>query len=194
MHLAPRPPIADIPFDDPGSKKKALRRRIRLGYSGEVVAKRNYWLIKSEPDVYSINALERDGRTHWEGVRNYQARNHLRAMKAGDLVLFYHSNADPPGVAGLARVCREAYADDAQFDAKSDYYDAKSKREDPRWSRVDVEFVERFLELVPLDVLKSDARLDGMLVRKPGMRLSVQPVDPAHFKRVLRLGKAKLEV
>lgn len=159
-----------------------------------MAAQRNYWLIKSEPEVYSIEALERDGHTHWEGVRNYQARNHLRAMKVGDLALFYHSNAAPPGVAGVARVCRQAYADEAQFDSKSEYYDPKSRREDPRWSRVDVEFVEQFSTLVPLEVLKADESLEGMLVRKPGMRLSVQPVDLRHFKRVLRLGKSKLQV
>lgn len=158
-----------------------------------VAAKRGYWLIKSEPDVYSIEALERDGQTSWEGVRNYQARNHLRAMKLGDLALFYHSNAKPPGVAGVARVCREAYPDDAQFDSKSPYHDPQSSPDDPRWSRVDVEFVERLPQLVSLDALKADDSLDGMLVRKRGMRLSVQPVDPGHFKHVLRLGKSKLK-
>jgi predicted RNA-binding protein with PUA-like domain len=157
-----------------------------------MAAKARYWLMKSEPEVFSIEALRRDGRTHWEGVRNYQARNHLRAMKLGDLVLFYHSNADPPGVAGVARVCREAYPDDAQFDPKSDYYDAQSKRDDPRWSMVDVEFVAALPAFVSLDALKADDKLDGMLVRQRGMRLSVQPVEPAHFKRVLRLGKSTL--
>lgn len=158
-----------------------------------MAAKARYWLMKSEPEVFSIEALRRDGRTHWEGVRNYQARNHLRSMQRGDLVLFYHSNAEPPGVAGVARVCREAYPDEAQFDPKSDYYDAQSKSDDPRWSVVDVEFVEVLPAFVPLDALKADEKLDGMLVRQRGMRLSVQPVDPRHFKRVLRLGKSTLE-
>lgn len=158
-----------------------------------MAAKAAYWLIKSEPEVFSIEALRRDGHTHWEGVRNYQARNHLRAMKAGDLVLFYHSSADPPGVAGVARVSREAYPDESQFDPKSDYYDAQSKRDDPRWSLVDVEFVEVLPAFVPLDALKADDKLDGMLVRQRGMRLSVQPVTPTHFKRVLNLGKSKLK-
>ena len=151
------------------------------------------WLIKSEPEVFSIEALRRDRTTCWEGVRNYQARNHLRAMKLGDLVLFYHSNADPPGVAGVARVCREAYPDDAQFQPDSEYYDPQSSPDDPRWSMVDVEFVEAFGELVSLEALKADEALDGMLVRKRGMRLSVQPVEPTHFKRVLRLGKSTLK-
>ena len=159
-----------------------------------MATKRGYWLMKSEPDVFSIEALRRDGHTHWEGVRNYQARNHLRAMQVGDWVLFYHSNAKPPGVAGVARVSKEAYPDDSQFDPKSHYYDPDSKREEPRWSLVDVEFVEAFAELVPLDTLKDDESLEGMLVIKRGMRLSVQPVEPKHFKRVLRLGRSKLQV
>jgi predicted RNA-binding protein with PUA-like domain len=153
---------------------------------------RAYWLIKSEPEVFSIAALERAGHTHWEGVRNYQARNHLRAMKLGDLALFYHSNAKPPGVAGVARVCREAYPDPAQFKPSSDYFDPKSPKDNPRWSMVDVEFVERFPELISLDTLKADPSLEGMLVRRPGMRLSVQPVDLEHFTHVLRLAQSKL--
>jgi predicted RNA-binding protein with PUA-like domain len=147
--------------------------------------------MKSEPEVFSIQALQRDRRTHWEGVRNYQARNHLRAMKVADLVLFYHSNADPPGVAGVASVCREAYPDPSQFDPKSDYYDPASKEAEPRWSLVDVEFVEELTQFVPLEVLKADESLDGMLVVKRGMRLSVQPVEREHFARVLKLGKGK---
>jgi predicted RNA-binding protein with PUA-like domain len=154
-------------------------------------SKRAYWLIKTEPEVYSIDALAKDGHTRWEGVRNYQARNHLRAMQVGDLVLFYHSNAKPPGVAGVARVSREAYVDDAQFERKSHYYDPDSPKDDPRWSMVDVEFVEKLPEPVSLDALKADESLEGMLVIKRGMRLSVQPVELEHFKRVLRLGKAK---
>jgi predicted RNA-binding protein with PUA-like domain len=158
-----------------------------------MAGKIGHWLLKSEPDVYSIEALRRDQTTHWEGVRNYQARNHLRAMKLGDLALFYHSNADPPGVAGVVRVCRLAYPDASQFDPESHYHDPGSKPTDPRWSMVDVEFVEALPELVPLEALKADSSLDGMLVRKRGMRLSVQPVEAAHFKRVLKLGKSKLK-
>jgi len=159
-----------------------------------MAGKAAFWLIKSEPDVFSIEALRRDTKTHWEGVRNYQARNHLRAMQLGDLALFYHSNADPPGVAGVARICREAYPDVDQFKPKSPYYDPQSKTDDPRWSMVDVEFVEVLPEFVALDQLKEDESLDGMLVRKRGMRLSVQPVELVHFKRVLKLGKSKLKV
>jgi predicted RNA-binding protein with PUA-like domain len=155
----------------------------------------HYWLVKSEPDVYSIDDLARDGRTAWTGVRNYQARNFMREQMAiGDLVLYYHSNASPPGVAGLARVCSEAYPDETQFDPKSDYHDPKSTKDDPRWWLVDVEMVERFDELVPLDTLKDDPALDGMLVVKRGQRLSVQPVEKAHFAHVLKLARAKTKV
>jgi predicted RNA-binding protein with PUA-like domain len=156
-----------------------------------VAGDKQYWLIKSEPEVYSIADLKRDKSTGWEGVRNYQARNHLASMKLGDLAIFYHSSADPPGAAGIAKVSREAYADEAQFDPKSDYYDAKSDRTKPRWVRVDVSFVEAFKELVSLAALKADPELEGMLVRKAGMRLSVQPVERAHFAHVLRMAGSK---
>lgn len=155
---------------------------------------RRYWLMKSEPDVYSVDHLARTGRGSWDGVRNYQARNHMRQMQQGDLVLFYHSSTEPPGVAGVARVVREAYPDPTQFDPKNDHYDAAAKPEDPRWSMVDVEFVEKLPVYVPLETLKSDAKLAGMLVAKRGMRLSVQPVEAAHFRRVLQLGKAKTRI
>jgi predicted RNA-binding protein with PUA-like domain len=115
-------------------------------------------------------------------------------MKVGDLVLFYHSSTEPPGVAGLARVCREAYPDHTQFDAKHDHYDPKSKREAPRWDMVDVEFVEKLPVYVTLAQLKSDPALAAMLVVKTGMRLSVQPVERAHFAHVLKLGRARLKL
>lgn len=146
--------------------------------------------MKSEPDVYSIDDLAAENVAEWEGVRNYQARNYMREMQVGDLVLYYHSNARPPGVVGIAKVHREAYPDDTQFDPQHRYYDARSKREEPRWDLVDLEHVETFDEIVPLDALKENARLADMLVIRKGMRLSVQPVDKAHFKAVLRMGKA----
>lgn len=149
-----------------------------------------YWLMKSEPDVYSIDDLARDGSTGWDGVRNYQARNFMRdEMKVGDLVLFYHSNADPPGIAGVARVCREAHPDPTQFDPSSKYHDPKSDPDDPRWLMVDVEFVEKFPHLVSLAELKANPKLEGMYVTRRGMRLSVQPVEPAHFEEVVRMGR-----
>lgn len=154
-------------------------------------SQRGYFLIKSEPGVYSIADLEEHGTTGWEGVRNYQARNWMRKMRLGDLCLFYHSSAKPPGVAGLCEVSRLAYPDDTQFDPQSHYYDEKSSPGSPRWDRVDVRFVERFARLVPLDELKGDPALEGMLVVRRGMRLSVQPVEPHHFRHVLQLAGAK---
>lgn len=155
------------------------------------MAKPNLWLMKSEPDVYSIDDLARDRVSPWEGVRNYQARNFMRSMSVGDRVLFYHSNAKPPGVVGLAEIVREAYPDPFQFDPKSDYFDPKSKREDPRWSCVDVGIVEKFPRLVPLEELKAAPALEGMEVTRRGSRLSVQPVERAHFVEVLRMAGAK---
>jgi len=155
---------------------------------------RKLWLMKSEPDVYSIDHLRRDGSECWEGVRNYQARNFMRDMAEGDLAIFYHSNAKPPGAAGICRICRAAYPDPTQFDRKSNYHDPKSKKEDPRWSMVDVEFVEKFDALVPLQAMKDDPVLEGMRVTSKGSRLSVQPVDAKHFKHVLKLAKAKTKL
>jgi predicted RNA-binding protein with PUA-like domain len=155
---------------------------------------RRYWLMKSEPDVFGIEDLRKKGRTAWDGVRNYRARNFMRdEMAVGDLVLFYHSSASPPGVAGVARVASESYPDPTQFDARSQYRDPKATPDQPRWWLVDVEFVECLPEPVSLAQLKEDPRLDGMWVTKRGMRLSVQPVDRTHFRRVLRLGRATTE-
>ena len=153
-----------------------------------------YWLMKSEPDVYSIDDLRRDETESWEGVRNYQARNFMREMAVGDLAIFYHSNAKPPGAAGVCKIVRAAYPDDTQFDRKSKYHDPKSKPDDPRWSMVDVQFVEKFGDVVSLQSLKDDEKLDGMRVTQRGSRLSVQPVDKPHFKRVLQIAGAKTKV
>lgn len=148
----------------------------------------SFWLMKSEPDVYSIEDLRRDSWSPWEGVRNYQARNFMRdKMRVGDYALFYHSNAKPPGVAGLARVCKEAYPDFTAWDPDSKYFDAKTDKTDPRWMMVDVAFEARFETLVSLSTLKADPELAEMLVVQKGQRLSVQPVEPAHFERVLAL-------
>ncbi|HWV39740.1 MAG TPA: EVE domain-containing protein [Vulgatibacter sp.] len=151
------------------------------------MAPKRCWLLKSEPSTYSIEDLERDGRTTWEGVRNYQARNFLREMKVGDRVLFYHSSTEPPAVAGLARVVREAYPDPFAFDPASKYHDPGSRPEDPRWFTVDVGFVERFDELVPLSVLRADPALEGMELLRRGSRLSVQPVTERQYDRVVQL-------
>ena len=131
--------------------------------------------MKSEPEEYSINDLERDGSTSWEGVRNYQARNFLREMAKGDRVLFYASSADPPGVTGIAEVSREA----------------RPEPKDETWSMVDISFVEKFPQIVPLDKLKSTRGLEDMLVTKKGQRLSVQPVTKREFDIVVKLGRAR---
>lgn len=146
--------------------------------------------MKSEPEVYSIDDLKKDRTTSWDGVRNYSARNHMRAMRKGDLVLFYHSNANPPGVIGVAKVDKEAYPDHTAWDKRSKYYDEKSSREKPRWDMVDVRFVEKFERLVPLDELKTTKGLQDMVVIKRG-RLSVQPVKKKEFDVVCRLGRSR---
>lgn len=146
------------------------------------------WLLKSEPSVYSIDDLRRDGRTAWEGVRNYQARNFMRdTMRAGDPVLFYHSNASPPGVAGLAEVVRAAYPDPTARDPASPYFDPKASDDDPRWYLVDVGWVETFPSFVPLDLLRTTPGLEQMPAVNRS-RLSVQPVTDAELEIVRRLG------
>jgi predicted RNA-binding protein with PUA-like domain len=153
------------------------------------MAKRR-WLMKSEPSVFSIDDLAKVGRTSWDGVRNYQARNLLRdEVKQGDDVLFYHSSAEPTGVAGLARVARAAYADPTQFDRKSDHFDPGSTKDAPRWVVVDVEFVRKFPRVVTLAELKANPALADMLVTKRGSRLSVQPVTDAEWKAVLAMAR-----
>ena len=149
-----------------------------------------YWLMKSEPDVFSIGDLKAKRQAPWDGVRNYQARNNMRAMKTGDLVLFYHSSTDPAGVVGIARVCREAHPDPTAWDKKSDYFDPRSTPEKPRWDLVDVEFVETLPRLVSLEEIKNDPSLSGMVLTK-NSRLSVQPVGKAEFERVLALARSR---
>ena len=149
-----------------------------------------HWLMKSEPDVYGIEDLKRDGSTCWEGIRNYTARNFMRDdMKVGDLVLFYHSQARPPGVAGIARVCREGYPDPYAFDPDSRYFDKKSKPKMPTWMMVDIEWVETFPRLISLQELKDDKALEDMLVVRKGQRLSIQPVEPQHYAHIVALAK-----
>ncbi|CAN5820426.1 EVE domain-containing protein [soil metagenome] len=150
---------------------------------------KQYWLVKSEEDVYSIDHLEEDGRTMWDGIRNYEARNTMRdLMKPGDSVLYYHSNASPPGVAGMARVASEPYADPFQFDSDSPYFDPKATPGEPRWFLVDMAFVEKFSRLVPLAEIREHPGLEDMTLLKR-MRLSVQPVEPDHFEIVCSLGR-----
>ena len=154
------------------------------------MAKR-YWLMKSEEEVYSIRDLERNESTHWEGVRNYEARNLMRdQMKVGDGVLFYHSNAKPPGVAGLARVARAGYPDHFAFEKKNKYFDPKSDPENPRWIMVDVAFVEAFNEVLSLEEIRATPELGEMALVKRA-RLSVQPVAKEAFQLIRRMGRKK---
>ena len=151
------------------------------------------WLIKSEPDVFSIQDLEKVPQEPWSGVRNYQARNFMwRDMKPGDLALFYHSNAKPPGISGIAKVASASYPDPTQFDPKSEYHDPKATEEKPRWYLVDFEHIATFAELLPLQTLKDDKILSEMLVCKKGTRLPIIPVEKKHFTRVLKLAGTKL--
>jgi predicted RNA-binding protein with PUA-like domain len=151
----------------------------------------SYWLVKSEPEEYSIQDLRKKS-TGWEGVRNYLARNYMRdLMKLGDLVLFYHSNAEPSGIAGIARVSKESHPDPSQFERHSDYFDPKSKRENPTWMMVELEFVEEFSSLIPLEILKAQKGLEDMPLVKKGTRLSVMPVKPAEFELILKLAKTR---
>jgi predicted RNA-binding protein with PUA-like domain len=153
------------------------------------VAKR-HWLMKSEPSVFSIDDLAKAGTTSWEGVRNYQARNLLRDdVKIGDEVLFYHSSAEPSGVAGIAKVARAAYPDPTQFDRKSEYHDPGSTKDAPRWLTVDVQFVRKLPRVVTLAELKAHPALAEMVVTKRGSRLSVQPVTPQEFAAVVAMAK-----
>lgn len=148
-----------------------------------------YWLMKSEPEDFSIDDLARVQVEPWTGVRNYQARNFMRAMQLGDGVLFYHSNAEVPGVYGLAEVASAAYPDPSQFDRKSKYFDEKSTREQPRWDLVDVRYVRKLKRAITLDDMRGQAEKlgeDFALIRK-GNRLSVLPVTAAQWKTILSL-------
>jgi len=148
---------------------------------------RQYWLMKSEPYVYSIDDLERDGTTYWDGVRNYAARNLMRdKMRIGDSVLFYHSNAKPPGVVGLAEVVRESYPDFTAWDPDDKHFDPKSPEDNPRWFMVDIKFGRKFPEMVPLPRLRETAGLEKMALLNRS-RLSVQPVAEDEFNIILRL-------
>src|SRR5688572_1420338 len=145
--------------------------------------------MKSEPEVYSIDDLERDGTTDWTGVRNFKARNWMREMAVGDRVLFYHSNADPPGVAGIAEVSAAAHPDRTQYDTKSDYFEPKATPEKPYWYCPEVRFVAKLKRFVPLDDLKDAKALQGMLLTSgKASRLSVQPVDKRHFDAIVKMG------
>ena len=151
-----------------------------------------FWLAKSEADVFSIDDLKRDGVTAWDCVRNYEARNNLRAMKKGDSVLYYHSNSDPSGIVGVARVVKEAYPEPIQFDKKSDYYDPKATLEAPRWSSPDLKFSQKFKTVITLEQLRKVPELAKMRLLQKGSRLSVLPVTEAEFEAILRLSTVRI--
>ncbi|MFZ3230281.1 MAG: EVE domain-containing protein [Pseudobdellovibrio sp.] len=150
---------------------------------------KKYWLMKSEPDVFSIDNLKKDKTTWWEGVRNYQARNFMiKDMNENDGVLFYHSNATPPGLAGLAVVSQKAKPDPSQFNKKSEYFDPKATPEKPNWFCVEVEYKKTFKNFITLENLKTDKNCADLLVIKKGQRLSIQPISEKDFLYLSKLG------
>lgn len=151
---------------------------------------KQYWLMKTEPGAFSIDDLKKKKREMWDGVRNYQARNFMRdEMQEGDLVLFYHSSTDTPGVVGIAAVCSAPYPDPTAFDRRDPHYDPKSKKEKPTWYVVDVCFKKRFSKVLPLSMLRKEETLSGMPLLQRGQRLSVQPVDKKHFDHIMNMAK-----
>lgn len=149
----------------------------------------SYWLLKSEPSTFGIDHLARAPRktTSWDGVRNYQARNNLRAMKKGDEAFFYHSSTEPAGIAGIVEIVREAYPDATAFDPKDDHYDPQSDRDAPRWFVVDVRLVRKFGRVITLDELRSQRALAQMQLLKRGNRLSVLPVSEREWRAILEM-------
>ncbi|MBU6327857.1 MAG: EVE domain-containing protein [Verrucomicrobia bacterium] len=149
-----------------------------------------HWLIKSEPETFSIDDLAKVKREPWSGVRNYQARNYMwKEMRIGDPALFYHSNAKPPGIVGLARVVGEPYPDPTQWDPGSEYFDPKSTEDNPRWWLVDFAFEKKFAELIPLEKLRGIESLADMVILQKGTRLSITPVAAKHFNAVMKLAR-----
>lgn len=144
-----------------------------------------FWLLKTEPGTFSIDDLRRKRKERWDGVRNYQARNFLRAMKRGDQVFVYHSSTKEPGVFGVGEVAREAYPDPTQYDPESLYYEPKATRDNPRWFAVDIAFVKKLQNPILLSQIKNHQKLGSMIVAKRGVRLSVQPVSPRHARLLL---------
>ena len=150
-----------------------------------------HWLIKSEPDAYSIDDLRTAKTTIWDGIRSYQARNYLTSATVGDLAFFYHSNAKPPGIVGLAKVTKVNVVDPTQFDETSKYYDPTSKQDDPRWITATFKFVEKFPNLISLDELKERFSGDDLMVVRKGMRLSVTPVADDIAASIMQLAHEK---
>ncbi|PJA96359.1 MAG: EVE domain-containing protein [Ignavibacteriales bacterium CG_4_9_14_3_um_filter_34_10] len=151
-----------------------------------------YWLMKSEPQVFSIDDLEKakNQTTFWDGVRNYQARNFIRdEMKVGDKVIFYHSNSEPPAAAGICEIVKEAYPDFTAFDPDNPHFDPKSKIDSPAWFMVNVKFVKKFSTIVPIEEMRNNKKLINMQLLKRGNRLSVMPITKSEFDEIVKLGK-----
>jgi predicted RNA-binding protein with PUA-like domain len=149
----------------------------------------NYWLLKSEPDVFSIQDLQQQQQTIWDGVRNYQARNFLRQMQEGDRAFFYHSNTKTPAIVGLMDIVASNIVDPTQFDRCSPYYDPKSTPENPRWQTVKVEFVAEFGRYIALESLKQEFNAEELILTRKGNRLSVLPIAEEIYKRILAMEK-----
>ena len=170
---------------------QAQRYNIFLIYevnSAIISGMKKYWLIKSEPDCYSIDDLKEDKQTAWSGVRNYQARNFMKDMTVGDLALFWHSGANPPHSAGVAKVTKSAYPDKTAQDKNNDHHDPKSTKENPIWFNVEFGFVQKFKNIISLSQIKFNPKLEGIMVAQRGSRLSIQPVSKAHFEVIQKLG------
>ncbi len=146
-----------------------------------------YWLMKSEPSAYSIDDLKREGQTHWDGIRNYQARNYMREMQLGDEAFFYHSNCKPPGIVGTMKVIKTVYTDHTAFDPKDIHFDPKSKKDQPRWEMVDLAYGATFPKLLSLAELRAEPSLETLVILRKGNRLSITPLSKAEWQVILKL-------
>jgi predicted RNA-binding protein with PUA-like domain len=171
----------------------ACQKKVSITTRRRQSVPKRYWLLKSEPEAFSIQALAqaKQQTTCWDGVRNYQARNFMRAMKRGDQAFYYHSNTEPPSIVGIVEIVKEAYPDHTQFDLKDKHHDPKSKMDSPTWEMVDVKLVEIFPRAWALEELRDVPELADMELLRRGSRLSVQPVSPEQWKIVVRLAKRK---
>lgn len=177
------------------TKKKVAKKKTAAKKATGAAKRPTCWLVKTEPDVYSVHDLARDGKTMWDGVRNYQARNFMRdGMRVGDPVLIYHSNANPMAIVGLGEVASETYPDPTAFDRKDKHFDPKSNPDEPTWYLVDIAHVRTFEVPLERDLLKTQRALANMTLLARGSRLSVQPVEPAELKAVLALADRLAEV
>ncbi len=168
------------------SRDKSAGTHSESTSADRTILQMNYWLFKSEPDVFGIDHLIKLGTEHWDGVRNYQARNFMRDdMRIGDSVFFYHSNCKEPGIVGLAEVCKESYPDHTAFDDTSKYFDPKSDPEKPRWMMVDIKFIRKLNRNISLKELKGYRELEGFPLVRKGNRLSIMPLSAAHWKFIL---------